>query len=119
MKAKKHILESIHHFIVGFFLILKGYDKMAHHQLIGGVILAFGGIILIYFLYEMLAKKQSRTLKILVHLFEAIALLFTTYIFFKDGKTYLQYFTLAAAIGFFISVIVLFRKGRITNTGLN
>ena len=108
MKNKKHFLEAFHHFIVGFFLTIKGFDKFTHHHLIGGLILAFGIIILLYFLYEVLAKKQGRTLKLLVHVFEGVALLFTSYIFFEEGKKYLPYVTLAASIGFFVSVVVIY-----------
>ena len=115
MKNKKHILEALHHFIVGFFLTIKGFDKFTHHHLIGGIIFTFGIIILLYFLYEISAKKQGRTLKLLVHLFEGLALLFTSYIFFEDGKTYLPYITLTASIGFFISVFVIYIKTRKTN----
>ena len=43
---------------------------------------------------------------ILIHLFEGLASLFTAYIFFEEGKKYLQYGFLLAAIGFFISVYV-------------
>jgi hypothetical protein len=111
MKNKKHILAAFHHFIVGFFLTIKGFDKFTHcHHLIGGFIFTFGIIILFYFLYEISAKKQGRTLKLLVHLFEGLALLFTSYIFFEDGKTYLPYITLTASIGFFISVVVIYFK---------
>ncbi len=110
MKNKKHILEAFHHFIVGFFLAIKGVDKFTHHHLIGGLIFTFGIVILLYFLYEISAKKQGRTLKLLVHLFEGLALLFTSYILFEDDKIYLPYITLAASIGFFISVVIIYNK---------
>jgi hypothetical protein len=85
----------------------KGLDKFTHYHLIGGLILAFGIIILLYFLYEMLAKNQGRTLRLLVHVFEGVGLLFTLYIFFEESKKYLPYITLAASIGFFVSVLVI------------
>jgi hypothetical protein len=40
--------------------------------------------------------------------FEGVALLFTSYIFFEEGKKYLPYVTLAASIGFFVSVVVIY-----------
>ena len=58
MKNKKHFMEALHHFIVGFFLTIKGFDKFTHHHLIGGLILAFGIIILLYFLYEIWRKSR-------------------------------------------------------------
>ena len=47
---------------------------------------------------------------ILIHLFEALASLFTAYIFYTDGKKYLQYVFVLAAIGFLVSVYVYIRK---------
>ncbi len=112
MKNKKHLLETIHHFIVGFFLTLKGVDKVLHHPVIGGLILAFGIILLFYFVYDLRGKRESSFLAILAHFFEAVALFLITVLYFKDGKTYLPYFTLIASIAFFISAIVLWRKSR-------
>jgi len=73
MKNKKHFREAFHHFIVGFFLTIKGFDKFTYHHMIGGLILAFGIIILLYFLNEIIAKKQGITLKLLVHVFEGLS----------------------------------------------
>jgi hypothetical protein len=112
MKNKKHLLESIQHFIVGFYLTFEGYDQISCHPIIGGLILFFGLILLIYFFYEIPKKRQDIAFKLFVHLFEGFALLFTAYIFFRENKIYLPYVTLAASVGSFVSVIVLFIKTR-------
>ena len=106
MGRKKKLLHSIHHLLIGIALILKGFSKFAHHQVLGGLILCFGLIILSYFIYLSIKQMESRTMHILIHLFEGFASLFTAYIFFVEGKKYLQYGFLLAAIGFFISVYI-------------
>jgi len=107
MENKKNILKSGHHFIVGFFLTIEGYDKFHRHNFVGGLILFFGIALLLYFAFEVAKKKDGLTLKLLTRLFEALALLFVTYIFLKDGKTYLPFVTFAASTGFFVSVFML------------
>lgn len=100
-------MHSVHHFIIGCVLIIKGYDKISHHyNIIGGLILSFGIIIILYFIYVLLKRKQNKNLDAGVHFFEALVGLFTAYIFFKEGKVYLPYVCLIASIGFFISVYV-------------
>ena len=106
MATKNKLLSLIHHLIISVALILKGLDKFSHHKLLGGLIFCFGVIVLVYFVYVLLKQKESRTMHILIHLFEGLASLFTAYIFFEEGKKYLQYGFILAAIGFFISVYV-------------
>lgn len=97
----KNKLTSVQHLITGIFLLLKGYDKIEHHYYLpGGVIAGFGALILFYYWYVKRTKRSNHALQLLVHLFEGLALLFTAYIFYSEGKTYLPYVTLAAGIGF-------------------
>jgi len=110
MQNKKHVLEKIHHLIVGFFLTLKGVDKISHHYILGGLILGFGITILTYFFYKITRNVHNKALSVMVHLFEALALLFTAYIYYSEGKVYLPYVVLLASVGFFISVIILMAK---------
>ena len=115
MAKPKHILHSLSHFLIGLTLTIKGYDKLHHHVLIGSILLIFGIIILIYFFYSLFKKHLNDTLTLIIHWFEAIAALFTAYIFFKDGATYLPYLFLIASIGFFISIYVHYRKHKSSN----
>ena len=110
MAGNKHLLHSFHHLLIGLILILKGSDKFQHHHLLGGLIFLFGVIIILCFIYILLKKDHSTSLAILVHLFEALVCLFTAYIFFEEGKKYLQYFFLFAAVGFFVSVVITYNK---------
>jgi hypothetical protein len=110
MKNKKHFRESIHHFFIGFILIVEGFDKLHQQTIIGGLMLLFGITLLLYFVYVLIRKKQDFNLKIMAHLFEALTLLFTSYIYYNEGKIYLPYFNLAPSIALFISVVVMLYK---------
>lgn len=93
--------------------LLKGYDKFTHHHhVLGGLIFLFGLVALFYFLYMVFERKESRALHILIHLFEAFASLFTAYIFHAEGKKYLQYGLLLAAVGFFVSTYLYVQRNR-------
>jgi presenilin-like A22 family membrane protease len=106
-KEIKHKLRSIQHLITGIFLLLKGCDKVEHNYLlIGWVILGMGIAVVSYYLFLKMTNNNNSLLNMLVHLFEGIALLFTTYVFIKEGKTYLPYVTLLAGIGFLVAVVV-------------
>lgn len=112
MKNKKKFIESFHSVIIGSYLTVEGFDKFDLNRFIGGLILAFGIIILLYFLYNIFTKRESILLKLLIHLSEGTALLLTSYLFFKEGKIYIPYVTLLASVGFFISVVILLIKAR-------
>lgn len=102
----KQFKKAIHHLIIGFLLMLKGSDKFVHHQFIGGLMLLMGAIIIIYFLFDVIAERKSTALKRFVHLFEAIALFFTAYVYFTEGKTYLPYLTWMASLVFLVWFLV-------------
>jgi hypothetical protein len=110
MKNRKHFLESLHFFLIGFLITTEGIEELHNHVIIGGLLLLFGITLLLYFIYAQIKKKQGFSLKVMAHLFEAVVLLFTSYLLFKEGKTYVPYFNLAASIGLFISVVVLFYR---------
>jgi uncharacterized membrane protein HdeD (DUF308 family) len=109
MEKKKRFLEfaeSIGHLCVGIAITMKGVEKLSHHPIIGSFILLFGVVLLLYFIYEKLKKVHSRTFKLLVHLFEGLAFLFLSYIYFIEAKIYLPYVTLTISIVFLVSGIV-------------
>jgi uncharacterized YccA/Bax inhibitor family protein len=110
MKNRKHFLESLHFFLIGFLITTEGIEELHSHVIIGGLMLLFGITLLLYFIYVQIKKTQSFNLKIMAHFFEAIVLLFTSYILFKEEKIYVPYFNLAASIGLFISIAVLFYR---------
>ena len=112
MVGRKQLLHSIHHLITGAVLIIKGVDKISHHPFIGGLILFFGVVILSYFIYALNKKQHSHNLELVVHWFEALVALFMAYIFFSEGKTFLPYVFLLAAIGFFISIYLIYKKAK-------
>jgi uncharacterized membrane protein YfcA len=115
MVRKNRALHSLVHFLAGFSLTLKGFNKLSHHYtLIGSIILAMGVVILVYFFYVLFNKHPSKKLDLLVHWFEAFAALFTAYVYFTEGARYLPYVFLLAAIGFFIAIYVThYRKKKV------
>jgi hypothetical protein len=102
MYNKKHFKKAIHHLIIGVLLILKGVDKYSDHQFIGGCIVFMGTVIILYFMFDLIWKKEGIVLKSFVHLFEGLALFFTAYVYYKEGKTYLPYITWLASLVFMI-----------------
>ncbi|HTY09382.1 MAG TPA: hypothetical protein VMF29_09490 [Candidatus Edwardsbacteria bacterium] len=112
MKNRKHILEALQHFIVGFFLAAEGYSKITEHDpVIGGIVLALGIVLLLYFTYDLATKRESLRLKVMAHLFEGVALGFTTYIFFREHTVYIKWVNLFACVAMFASAVILLRKG--------
>jgi hypothetical protein len=106
VKTKKQ-LSSIYHLIVAILLMIKGFDKIQHHHpSIGWIILILGLLILIYFFISKIKNIHNNLLEIFIHLFESIALLLTSYVYFEEGKTFLPYITLIAATGFLITTIL-------------
>lgn len=113
MSILKHKLRTLAHAVTGLALALKGYAKLTdHHAVIGSIILISGLTIIGYVLYDSRQQKHNRLLGTGIHFLEGLALLFTSWVYFEEGKTYLPYATLAAAIGFFVTVPVLYRKNR-------
>ena len=110
MKTNKHTFEKIYHLIVGFIFILKGVDKIQHHPLIGLILLIFGIAVIAYFIYISTKQAAGEWLSIIVHLFEAIALMFTAYLYYQEGKTFLPYVFAASAVGFLIATFVSIQK---------
>lgn len=115
--VQKSKSEHIHHLFTGLLLGLKGVDKISHGApLLGSLVLLFGIVVVGYFIYSIKREQHNFTLKVLVHFFEAVALLFTAILLFQEGKKYVQYVTLAASIGFFVAtaVMILKRKNHTT-----
>ena len=112
MAGKKQLLHSIHHFLSGTVLIIKGVDKITHHAFIGSLLLLFGVVILTFFIYTLIKKQHGENLELVVRWFEALVALFMAYIFFSEGRTLLPYAFLLAAIGFFISIYVFRKKAK-------
>lgn len=114
----KKQLVSIHHFVVALILLSKGFDKIQHHHsFIGWTILLLGVVILGYFIFLKIAKKPHESVVLLMHLFESIALFLTAYVYFQEGKTWLPYVTLLAAVGFLVATILhLFQHQKKTDS---
>jgi hypothetical protein len=107
---KKPGLHFLNHFLVGVLLTFSGYDIFIKHQILASFILLFGITFLGYSIWTFFETKRNLLFPIIFHLFEALVLLFTAYIFFVSGKKYLQYVIILASIGYFIAAIVFYRR---------
>ena len=104
----KKLLKSIHHLLTGFYLALEGYIELTHHHYLAGGVIGLSGLLIIgYFIYISRTKGEHHTLALLMSFSEAAALFFTTYIYFIDGKHYIQYVTLFAGICYLIGAIAM------------
>lgn len=111
MAKNKRLLHSLHHLLIGSTLIIKGADKVSHHHnVIGGLILAFGIIIIVFFFYTLFKEHLNKNLTLMVHWFEALVALFTAYVFFTEGKTYLPWVFILAAIGFLVAIYISYQR---------
>lgn len=110
MSKVKHRLDLVIHFLLGSTLILKGLTKLPDHNVLGGLMFLFGVTVIVYFIYVLLKKEHSRVMHIIIHLFEALVSLFIAYIFFEEGKKYVQYVFILAAIGFIIAALVTSKR---------
>lgn len=111
MAGDRHKIKHVYHLVIGLTLILKGWEKIEHHYAVLGAILVLFGLITLFYCVLLLrgAHWVGRRLHLGAHLFEALAMLFTSYVFFRDGKHYIQYVTLLAALGFFGSFLIMLR----------
>lgn len=110
MSTIKHRIDSVVHFLLGSTLLLKGYDKFHHHNILGALMFLFGIIVMGYFFYLVLKQQHNRTMHIMILLFEALVSLFIAYIFIEEGKKYVQYGFILAAIGFLLAAYITFSK---------
>jgi hypothetical protein len=111
-EGKKQFLHIIQHLLLASVLIIKGVDKISHHAVIGSIFLFFGVTILVYFFYSLFNRHHTHKLELVAHGFEAIASLFSAYIFFVEGKKFLPWFFLLAALGFVVAFFIHYRKGK-------
>lgn len=98
MVSKRIDLETIGHLIAAAVLLLKGYDKLGHGHLgIGLTLLVSGALVLAFLVYTMRTGRGHRFASAAVFAFEALAMTLIAYLYFGEGKRYVQYATLAAA----------------------
>ncbi|MFY8005184.1 MAG: hypothetical protein ACOVNR_10070 [Chitinophagaceae bacterium] len=97
---KTSIKFTLHHIVMGILFITKGLGKINHHPLIAIFFLVIGLSIFSFYCWMKMKQKQNGFLKNLMHLLEGIALITTAYIFWQEGKHWLPYFTLIAALFF-------------------
>lgn len=107
-KVHSDRFRSMQHLIAGAVLALKGFDKLEHSELyVGSTLLVLGSFVLAYFALDRLARDRSATwLTIMVHMSEGFAFLCLSYLYFRDGKTYLPSAAVIAAAGYCVAALI-------------
>ncbi|MBK6275861.1 MAG: hypothetical protein IPF58_14755 [Saprospirales bacterium] len=107
----KSNLFSIQHILVALVLIPKGLDKIEHHHIFYWLDDSINGNNYFRLLYlSKITKTKNHFLLIGIHLFESISLFLTSYVYFEEGKKFLPYVTLIAAIGFLVAMMTHITK---------
>ncbi len=99
---------SLQHLISGAVLALKGFDKLQQsHLYIGAVLFALGIFVLAYFAFDRLTPDRgAKWLATIVHASEGFAFMSLAYLYFEEGKSYLPFAVLVAAVGFLAAALV-------------
>lgn len=113
MADKKHIRESIAHYLTGAVVIMKGYEKSAHfheHPFITIALFVLGVFIIIATIFHHWFENRVKSFKSLLHTCEFLVLSLVTYYYYSEGKLALPTVYLLAAIGHLVAAIIFYRK---------
>jgi len=113
MADKKHIRESIAHYLTGAIVLLKAYDKSEHfheHPFITILLVILGVIIILATAFHHSIEKRIGEFKILLHLCEAMVLALVTYYYFSEGKKALPFVYSFTVVGHLIAAYFFYRK---------
>jgi hypothetical protein len=120
MARKRIDLETAGHLIAAAVLLLKGFDKLDHgHVGIGLTLLASGAILVAFFAYVLRTGRGQQAASALVLLLEALAMALITYFFFEEGKQFVQYATMLAAVMYLFAFVRTLVKSKQHGIRLN
>ena len=108
--GRKEILKKIAHFIGGFVIFVKGYDKFAeHHSPVGVALMVLGVIFIVFALFHSkfpwIEKHEAWLLWL-----ESFALALVTYYYFSEGKFALPFVYALCTIAYFVVGITRYRR---------
>ena len=107
----KERLPLIHHIFIAVIAITSGLSKVnSTYSGIGWLLVVLGVAVLGYFIYTLAARRVIASLRPVIFGVECTAMLCATYIYFAEGKQFLPYATLIAALGYLIAVIASVRR---------
>ena len=113
MADKKHIRESIAHYLTGLIVLVKGYEKSAHfhdHPFITIALFCLGAFIIIATIFHHWFEKHIKEFKTLLHTCESLVLFLVAYYYFSEGKKGLPIAYTLAAIGHAVAAFFFYRK---------
>jgi CHASE2 domain-containing sensor protein len=107
----KERLPFIHHMFIAIIAITSGLNKIdSPYSSIGWLLVVLGAVVLGYFVYTLVTKRLNRSIRPVILGVECTAMLCASYMYFAEGKQFLPYATLLAALGYFIAVIASVRR---------
>ncbi|WP_373056856.1 hypothetical protein [Zunongwangia sp. H14] len=112
MKTKKEKLEIVQAVLVALLSLFTGFQNRLQFPFIG-IINILLGIILIIGIIAFVKKKAHLNIKAVALATEAFSLLFAAYMYFSNGKQYLPYAFLLAALLCLAGVFIMLKKAKI------
>ncbi|WP_299823907.1 hypothetical protein [uncultured Pontibacter sp.] len=113
MKVSKAKLSLFIHLLTAFVLLLKGIDKTTHAHLLSGITLI--GLALAILLLLLLEKKvhlNHHTVKQACLLIESTALFIIAFVFYQEGRQYLQYVFGISALAYLAVAFMHYKKDK-------
>lgn len=114
MKAPHHLKDFIVHLLTVLVLLLKGYDKIEHHQFVsGGILVALGVSVLVLTFFSDFFSLSHQAAKTVCYFIEFVALSIIAFSFFTEGKQFLPYaFAFSALLYLIVAVVKVRRQSR-------
>ncbi|HET8885779.1 MAG TPA: hypothetical protein VFM70_05430 [Salinimicrobium sp.] len=120
MAHKKSKFEKIQFLLLSIVLFATAMNRMDAYPVMAYIIMGMSLILLLFFILGFVKKKKNHQLQVAGFICESIGLIFTAFVFLKDGKVFIPYMFILAAMGFFLAATIGFRRNRkkkIKNSG--
>ena len=103
MKGTKPSIENFQFLLVSLMLILGGIQH-GSYPIIGAFLISVGILIMLYALYNLIARRHNPVLKIFALFGEFVALIAAAYILYLNRSNYLHLVYLISATGIAVAI---------------
>lgn len=107
-------LETLQGVLLSLLLILTGVQNFEGYPVMSSMVGLFGIALFAYSIF-LVRRGRDSLFKVVMISLEGLALVLTAYIYFSEGKVYLPYAILLAAIICFIGAVILNNKRKKLN----
>lgn len=112
MAAKKSKFEKIQFLVMSIILATTAVNRLDDYPVMSYVILGFALILVGFFILGLIKKRENQRLQVIGFICESIGLVCTAFVYLKDGKVFIPYMFILAAMGFFLAATIGFRRSR-------